>query len=372
MAKETKRTSAKTPAKTSGKKKISKKAAARKKRRKILFTIEAVVLLVFICAAVVMSKWSKLNHTTDVNESNLTANEGIENIKEMSEGYTNVALFGIDSRENGSFGKGARSDALLVASINNKTGDVKLCSVYRDTYLNLSDDKYRKATEAYFYGGPEQAIKMLNMNLDLNITKYVAVDFNAITKVVDALGGIEIDVQEDELQHLNNYTVETSAVTGVKTTKLVKPGLQTLDGVQATSYARIRYTAGSDYKRTERQRLVIQKIVEKAKKADLKTLNNIINDVFPCISTNFNIADVIALSADAAKYNIGDTTGFPFEKTTKNWTKSVGDVVVPVTLDKNVQELHAFLFGEESYNPSPTVQAISKKIIEDTGVSKLE
>lgn len=370
MAKETKRTSAKTPAKTSGKKKISKKAAAKKKRRKILFAIEAILLLVLIGALVVMSKWSKLDHSTKVDEGNLTANEGIENLKEMSEGYTNVALFGIDSRENGSFGKGSRSDSIIVASINNKTGDVKLCSVYRDSYLNLSDDTYKKANEAYAKGGPEQAIKMLNMNLDLNITKYVAVDFNAITKVVDALGGIEIDVQEDELEHLNNYTVETSAVTGVKTSKLTKPGLQLLDGVQATSYARIRYTAGSDYKRTERQRLVIQKIVEKAKKADLKTLNKIINEVFPSVSTNFNIADVLALSTDAAKYNIGDTTGFPFEKETKNWSKSVGDAVVPVNLEKNVQELHAFLFGEESYTPSPTVKAISKKIIEDTGISE--
>jgi len=370
MAKETKRTSNQTSGKTSTKKKISKKAAAKKKRRRILFAIEAVILVVLIAGLWVMSKWSKFDQTVDIDESNLTANEGIENLAEMTEGYTNVALFGLDSRESGSFGKGNHSDAIMVASINNKTGEVKICSIYRDTYLNLSDDTYRKATQAYFDGGPEQAIQMLNMNLDLNITKYVAVDFTAITKVVDALGGIVIDVQEDELQHLNNYTVETSAVTGVTTSKLTEAGEQLLDGVQATSYARIRYTEGSDYKRTERQRLVIEKIVEKAKKADLKTLNNIINDVFPYISTNFNIADVLALATDAAKYSIGETAGFPFEKTTKNWSKTVGDVVVPITLETNVQELHAFLFGEESYTPSPTVQAISKKVIEDTGVSE--
>lgn len=370
MAKETNTTSKKTSQTTSGKKKISKKAAAKKKRRKILFVIEAIALLVLIGVFYVMGKVNKLDHTANVDESNLTANEGIENIEAITEGYTNVALFGVDSRDSGSFGKGTHSDAILVASINNKTGDVKLCSVYRDTYLNLSDDSYRKATQAYFNGGPEQAIKMLNMNLDLNITKYVAVDFMAITKVVDALGGIEIDVQEDEIDHLNNYTVETSEVTGVKTSKLTKTGLQLLDGVQATSYARIRYTEGSDYKRTERQRLVIQKVVEKAKKADLKTLNNIINEVFPYISTNFNLADVLALSTDAAKYNIAETAGFPFNLTTKNWSKTIGDVVIPITLEENVQELHAFLFAEESYTPSPTVQAISKKVIADTGISE--
>jgi LCP family protein required for cell wall assembly len=361
--------SSKTTAKTSTNKKISKKAAARKKRRKILFTIEAFVFIIMIGVLYVYSKWDKLDKSVDINEKNLVANEGIANIEAISEGYTNVALFGIDSRKVGAFGKGTQSDTIIIASINNKTGDVKLCSVYRDTYLNLSDDSYRKANAAYAKGGPEQAIKMLNMNMDLNITKYVAVDFTAVIKVVDLLGGVEIDVQEDEIDHLNNYIIGTSKATGINTTPLTRTGTQTLDGVQATSYARIRFTTGGDYKRTERQRLVIQKIVEKAKKADLGTLNNIINTVFPYISTNLSITEILALTPNATKYNIADTTGFPFEKTTKKW-KPVGDCVIPITLESNIAELHAFLFGEENYIPSPTIQAISKKIIEDTGISQ--
>lgn len=370
MAKNTEKASNRTAGNASTGKKLSKKAAAKKKRRKILFIIEAVVLVVLIGALFVMSKWDKLDKTVDVNEDNLTANEGIENIVAITEGYTNVALFGVDSRSTGSFGKGTHSDTIIIASINNKTGDIKLCSVYRDTYFNLSDDTYRKANQAYFNGGPEQAIKMLNMNLDLNITKYVAVDFNAVTTVVDLLGGIEIDVQEDEIDHLNNYTVETSAVTGVQTTKLTKTGLQLLDGVQATSYARIRYTDGGDYKRTERQRLVIEKIAEKAKKANIASLNSIVDKVLPSVSTNFTPTEVLALATNAAKYNLADQTGFPFDKTTKNWSTKIGDVVVPITLESNVSQLHAFLFEEESYSPSPTVQAISKKVIEDTGISQ--
>lgn len=369
MAKKVGRVSNKKTIKNSNTKNISKKAAAKKKRRKVLFIVEAVVLVLLIVVLFVMSKWQKLDNSVDVNEENLKANEGIENIDEISEGYTNIALFGVDSRE-GSLGKGTRSDTIIIASVNNKTGDIKLCSVYRDTYLNLSDDAYKKANEAYARGGPEQAIKMLNMNLDLNITKYVSVDFNAVTTVVDLLGGIEIDVQENEIQHLNNYTVETSKVTGVTTSKLTKPGLQTLDGVQATSYARIRYTEGGDYKRTERQRLVIQKIAEKAKKADLGLINKIVDKVFPSISTNFTLTEVLAMVTDIANYNLADTTGFPFEKTTKNWTKKIGDVVIPITLDSNVSELHKFLFDEENYTPTPTVKAISKKVIQDTGVSE--
>jgi polyisoprenyl-teichoic acid--peptidoglycan teichoic acid transferase len=370
MEKNTRKASAKTTAKTSGKKKISKAAAAKKKRRKILFAVEAIVLIILIGVIFVMGKFDKLDKTVQINEDNLTANEGISNIDAITEGYTNVALFGVDSRSSGTFAKGTHSDTIIIASINNKSGDIKLCSVYRDTYLNLSDDTYRKANQAYFNGGPEQAIKMLNMNLDLNITKYVAVDFNAVTTVVDLLGGMEIDVQEDEIDHLNNYTVETSEVTGVKTTKLTKAGLQLLDGVQATSYARIRYTDGGDYKRTERQRLVIEKIAEKAKKASLTSLNSIIDKVLPNISTNFTATEILALATNAANYNLADQSGFPFEKTTKNWKKSIGDVVIPVTLESNVSELHAFLFGEENYTPTATVQAISKKIIEDTGVSQ--
>ena len=132
---------------------------------------------------------------------------------EAMKGYMNIALFGVDSRE-GSLDKEAHSDTILIASINNKTKDVKLVSVYRDTYLDNTNGEYRKATECYYFGGPSRAISMLNKNLDLDITDFVTVDFTAVADVVDALGGIDIDVQEDEIVHLNNYQVEGSQVTG--------------------------------------------------------------------------------------------------------------------------------------------------------------
>lgn len=344
---------------------------ARRRRRRILFTIEAVVLVVLL-AVLGINIWmeNRLDDSVDFDEDDIVINDEIKNSDSNKTGYTNVALFGVDSRDTGSFDAGTHSDAILVASINNDTGDVKIVSVYRDTYLNNGDDVYNKATQAYFSGGPKQAISMLNMNLDLNITEYVSVDFSAITKTVDALGGIEIDVQEDELEHLNNYTVETSEVTGVETTKLTHAGLQTLDGVQATSYARIRYTSGDDYKRTERQRTVIEKIVEKAKASDIATLTKIANEVMPEISTNITLTDVLGLLSNIANYNIADTSGFPFEKTSTSAIKSVGSIVVPVDLVTNVEELHEFLFDDTDYTPSNTVQAISKKISNDTGYTE--
>lgn len=353
----------------------SRAAAARRKKqkqRRILFTIEAVVLVVLVVAVFFAKKFDKLDSSVKIEDSEIVTNKDREVSKETDEGYLNVALFGIDSRENNSFGAGNHSDALMVASINNETGDVKIVSVYRDTYCNLSDDKYRKATEAYFYGGPKQAINMLNMNLDLDISNYVAVDFNALVRTIDLLGGIEIELTGEEIHHLNNYTVETSAVTGIQTEWLDEdaPGTYLLDGVQAVSYARIRYTAGDDYKRTERQRLVIEKIAQKAKTAKLTTLNSIIDEVLPYISTNFTSTEVLGLAADIAKYNIADTIGFPFDKTTTD-VSGAGNVVVPVTLESNVTQLYEFLFGEENYVPSLTVQNISKKVAADTGISSL-
>ncbi len=288
-----------------------------------------------------------------------------ETVKTMS-GYTNIALFGLDTRTPGQLGKGNRSDTIIIASINNDTKEVRLVSVFRDTYLDLANGKYNKCNGAYSAGGPEQAMTMLNKNLDLDIKYYMSVDFAALTETVDLLGGIMIDVDEEELLHLNNYTVETSKVTGVETQKLVQPGLQLLDGVQATSYCRIRYTAGDDFKRTERQREVIMELVNTAKKADITEINEIINAVFSKIATNYTNEEILQMAPEMLGYDIVDTQGFPFDRT-PGTVSGKGSCVIPVNLAENVRQLHEYLFGNYSYTPSDEVQAISDKIAQDTG-----
>ena len=351
-----------------GKRRLSKKARRRRQIRRIVFAVEAILLVVLVGALFIYSKMDKLK-PSEINseeKENIIVNEDI--ISESIAGYTNIALFGVDTRVAGNLGKGNHSDTIIIASINDETKEIKLVSVYRDTYLNQADDSYNKATQAYYRGGPEQAINMLNMNLDLDITEYVTVDFAALTSTIDALGGITIDVTEAEIEHLNNYTVETSKVTGVKTEKLTHTGEQLLDGVQATSYARIRYTAGDDYKRTERQRLVISKIMEKAKKADLATLNKIIDDVFPQVSTSISLKQILELAGDTFSYELGETTGFPFNKTPMEVGRK-GSCVIPNGLEGNVTLLHEFLFQESEYQPTDTVQKISSKISNDTGIT---
>jgi LCP family protein required for cell wall assembly len=344
-----------------------KKKAAKKKKRMLIFAVEIILLLVLVAGFYVVRQLDKIQNPENSEPDQVETNENLsdEAIETMS-GYTNVALFGLDTRKAGQLGKGNRSDTMIIASINNDTKQVKLVSVYRDTYLDLANGKYNKCNGAYNAGGPVQAITMLNRNLDLDIEYYVSVDFAALTEVVDLLGGIYIDVDEAEIEHLNNYTEETSKVTGVSTTKLTQTGLQLLDGVQATSYCRIRYTAGDDYKRTERQREVIMELVNTAKKADISKINDIINTVFPMIATNYSNDQLISLASEMIGYDIVDTTGFPFEKTSVT-VSGKGSCVVPIDLADNVKQLHEYLFEDYDYTPSSEVQTIAAEITKETG-----
>lgn len=344
----------------------SRKRAAKKKKRMMIFGIEIAVILILVLGFWVVSKLDKIQKPK-VDQDQIEVNDSIqESTVETMKGYTTVALFGLDTREAGQLGSGNRSDTIIIASINNDTKEVKLVSVYRDTYLNLTNGKYNKCNAAYSAGGPAQAISMLNTNLDLDIEYYVSVDFAALTKTIDLLGGIDIDVDDTEIEHLNNYIVETSKVTGVQTTPLTSTGLQTLDGVQATSYCRIRYTAGDDFKRTERQREVIMQLVSKAKKMDISKINDIIDAVFPLIATNYSNDELVAMAPQLLTYDIVDTTGFPFDKANAT-VKGKGSCVVPVNLEENVKQLHEYLFGNSDYQPSNEVSSISAQINSDTG-----
>ncbi|MGN0291662.1 MAG: LCP family protein, partial [Lachnospiraceae bacterium] len=251
--------------------------------------------------------------------------------------------------------------------INDETKEVKLCSVYRDTYLDRGEGSYGKANAAYAKGGPEQAISMLNKNLDLGIKKYVTVDFKAVTECVDALGGVELDITEEELQWINSYIETTADVTGKKANFISSPGKQLCDGTQATAYARIRYTTGDDYKRAERQRIVIEQMFAKAKTSNISSINKVVNSMFDEISTNLTKKEILALASFAFEYKMAETTGFPFEKNGKT-VGSKGSCVIPCDLESNVKQLHEYLYNDTEYTLSATVEEITNKIINDTGL----
>lgn len=353
--------------------KKQKRILQRRRRRRILFGIEIFILLILIGGVFIYAKLGKMNFT-DLDFSKIGVNTGVSDNNVMK-GYTTIGLIGLDGRD-GELKSGARSDTMIIASINNDTKKVKLVSVYRDTYLRIGEDsegngQYDKANAAYKKGGPEQFLSMLNTNLDLNVTDFVSVGFQAVAEAVELLGGIDVELKEEEVVNLNNYCVETSKVTGMDYTPLEeKAGVHHLNGVQAVSYARIRYTSGNDFRRAARQREVIYKIVEKAKNSDIATLSKILDKVFPKVYTSFTKAEILQMGMSMMSYDIEDQTGFPFDHLYGERVKdAMGglDVVLPVTLESNAIKLHEFLYPEDSYTPSDEVKAYSQRIVDKSG-----
>lgn len=364
------------------KRKLSKKQLAKKRRRKIVFFVaEVVVLLLLIIVYWGMSKVSDIQYV-EIDEDEIEIADEVQQAEETGamKGYMNVALFGVDST-TGELEKNTRTDTMIIASINLDTKEVRMVSLYRDTYLNVGTDIYNKANSAYAKGGAKQAMSMLNMNLDMNIKYFVTSGFDALIDVIDAVGGIEIDVKEEEVVHLNSYQVSivgkpdgTLNAAGepnyyaepyVEYTPVEHAGLQTLNGLQATAYCRIRYV-GNDFARTNRQRTVLEKVAKKAITLNPAKLNAIAEAVFPKISTNFTLSDIVSLLGGVSDYSVAESTGFPFEGMYYTGRiGSKGSCIVPITLSDNVVKLHEFLF-QEQWEPTDTVEQCSEKIKSDT------
>ena len=321
-----------------------------------------VILLILIVGSVfvfINSKLSKIQQVS-IDETNLGVSSQAE---ENLSGYRNIALFGIDSRDS-SLGKGNRSDCIIIASINNNTKEVKLISVYRDTYVNIEGHGLDKITHAYSYGEAPLAVKTLNENFDLNITEFATVNFDSVAEAVNALGGITINVTNEELNYINDYIDETSRVTGITSNRVTSAGKQTLDGVQAVAYSRIRYTSGGDYKRTERMRTVIEAMIEKFKTKNISEMNQIIDQILPEVYTNITSGDIFSLLPSIASFKVTDSIGWPYETKGITLDRWYG---VPVTLESNVKQLHQEAFEEPDYVPSDRVKEISNQIIQKTG-----
>ena len=363
----------------------------KQKRRIIIFAIEIVVILVMLGVLYVVMNISDEGPTfTVIDKEELAIPSEIQQAKDEGEstmlGYMNIALFGVDAKNEKQIAKNSRTDSIMIASINMDTGDIKLVSVYRDTYLNIGTDTYTKCNAAYAKGGPQQAMKMLNMNLDMDIENFVTVGYNALIDVIDGLGGVYVEVKENEIVHLNNYqksivaewkygvklddlTVSEKDFDVVKSsdyTPVTEAGYQLLDGLQAAAYCRIRYV-GNDFKRTEKQRTVLKAIEDQAKKADLKTLTDVFNKVVKQVYTSLDQKDMLDLLGKIADYRIVDEAGFPqMDQLTTGNIGASGNCIVAQDLVSNVEWLHKFLFEDEEYQVTSTVIECSEKIKKDT------
>lgn len=321
-----------------------------KKKGKVLKII-AIIILILIILVVGMgivgmqyinSKLSKIDYD-DLPAEEIEVNAGVE---EQLETYRNIALLGLDARAD-TF-DGTRSDCIMIVSINQKTNEVRLLSVYRDTYLELTNRSLDKITHAYAYGGAKLTLSTLNTNLDLNITEYVTVNFETVRTVVNAIGGVQITVTDAEAKSIPNIT---------------SAGTYNLMGDQALAYARIR-KIDTDYKRTERMRDVLTAIFNKVKTLNMKQINDLVDTILPHIRTNIQKTEILSLAPKVASYKITNSIGWPYKVrayTTPTWYGA------PVTLEENVVKLHQELFDEPDYEPSEKVKEISNKIIKKTG-----
>ena len=348
------------------KEKMGKK---QKKHKKLKIFGKVVLVLVIILAILLGAIFWYINNKLgkmqqiELNEADLGISDSAN--KNLS-GYRNIAIFGVDSRSD-DYGVGNRSDCIIIASINNSTGEIKLISVYRDTYVNIDGHGLDKITHAYSYGEAPLAISTLNKNLDLNIKEFVTVNFDSVSEAVDQLGGVKISVTDEETKYINGYIDETSKVTGKTSKHITQGGTYNLDGVQAVAYSRIRYTAGGDYKRTERMRTVMEAMLNKLKTKNVAEINTFADKILPAVYTNLSTGDFISMVPNMAKYNVSKSIGWPYETKGKTMDRWYG---IPITLESNVIQLHKEAFGEENYTPSDTVKTVSQSIINKTGYTK--
>ena len=353
--------------------KNEKKSKSKKKSKKVLKAICIFLIILLILAAIACGFiYTFVKNKLDLiqTESIDTADIGIsEEVEQNLKSYRNIALLGIDSRQD-DYGVGNRSDCIMVASINEETGEVKLVSIYRDTMVDV--DEYGKTildkiTHAYSFGTAQNALKSINRALDLNIKEYVTVNFDSLVDAIDAIGGVTITVTNEELKYINSYVDGTALAAKVPATHVASAGTQVLNGVQAVAYSRIRYTAGGDEKRTERHRIVLEAMLTRAKSLGIKELNNAANVILPKISTNIQASEITSNLLKVGKYSVTQSVGWPY--TTKGITidRWYG---VPVTLESNVIRLHKEVFGEEDYTPSETVIDMSNRTKIKTGYTE--
>lgn len=353
----------------------------RNKKKKTIQTILIVLVAIIVSGVIgaftfVNAQMNKLNNDTvnTINRANPLKEEKEDfcidqNAAANLKYYTNIALLGVDARKGENI-EDCRTDAIVIVSIHKETGSITLTSVARDSFLLMNDKNENlmldKATHAHAFGGPVNTVRMLNKSLDLNIENYAVLNWNSIVDLVDAVGGITVDVKDNEIRDLNKWGPETAKNTDKEWTPITETGEQEFDGAQAATYCRIRKTSGGDNGRTERMKQVASAVFEKVKK-DPTLVTKVTDVVFPQVTTNMTTSDLLPLVRNVLDFEIKDTVSYPY-----NYWGGIVDgkwIAVPTTLEENNKRLHAEVFGNDFYIGSDSVKEINDKIINETGIS---
>ena len=334
--------------------------------KNIIITAVMIVLIAIIAIILV-----KVNSSNVKNKEVKGIKPGTEAVKTKADtqteddsttdksGIEEFALFGVDSRSD-QLDKGTRSDSIMVVRVDHDAKKIRMVSIFRDCMMNIDGHGYQKVTHAHAFGGPELAVDTLNKNLDLDIKNYVTVNFNTVGEIVDEVGGIVQDIDASEAKVINGYIDEVNKVRGTSSSHIDSAGTYTLDGTQAVAYARIRYTAGGDYKRAERQRTVLFKVFESAKQMNTAAKIKMVSDLIGHVNTNYNTDEILSVFKNLADYTVEDSTAYPqvFSggKVDGAW------VEVPTTLADMATGVHQFLEGDTGYTPSATVNEYSSAL----------
>lgn len=319
-----------------------------RKMKKILLGILLVILILVVIAGGCIyffynSKLNKIDYV-EIPEEEIEVSAEVE---EKLSGYRNIVLFGVDNTNGGYKG---RSDCIIIFSLNQENNKVKMTSIYRDTYVEVSGHGYTKINHAYAYGGAALAMSTINKNLDLDIKEFATINFDVVKDVVDYAGGVELQITKAEATQIPGIT---------------KAGTYNLTGEQALAYGRIR-KIDTDYKRTERMRTVLEAVFNKVKKMSVAEMNSFVDKILPAVQTNIKKSEITEMLTKVTSFKIESSIGWPYEVK----GKTIGGVWygVPVTLKSCVQRLHKELFDDEDYEPTEKVNNISSTITKKTGV----
>ncbi|APC85257.1 LCP family protein [Clostridium botulinum] len=313
------------------------------KKKKWILSILAVIVLMSVVSALYV--YSKLG---SVKKVPISKDDKELKIDKKAESYgddvINIAFFGLDRRKKE---EPSRSDAVMILSLDKKHKKVKLSSIMRDSYVDIEGHGKTKLNHAYAYGGPELAIKTINSNFKLNIRDFVAVDFYGLENIIDTVGGVEIPVRSDEIKYINSYMQGTAKVENKAVQEVQNPGLQNLNGMQAVAYARIRYTSGGDYERTERQRTILTAVMNKIKKLGPTEFPKVVGALLPNVESSLSSTEIIKIGTSVFALGIDNVEQqrFPLD----NYCEG-----------KLIDGIYYLLFNEEK-----TIDQMYKYIFED-------
>ena len=325
---------------------MSRKKKSWSTTKKVVLSL---VMVLVILIGTVLGFYKHIKNKIYVKKEPSISNNDSE-FKEV-EGITNVLLIGVDARD---LDEPCRSDSMIIATLDNNNKKVKLTSLFRDTLVDIPGHGEAKLNSAYMLGGPELLMKTVKETYNVSIDKYIIINFWGFETIVDYIGGIEVDVKDYQLEELNKYIGES---TGGNDCPVEKAGIQTLNGKQALSYARIRYNVGDEYERTDRQREVIFKVIEKLQNTKPSKYLGIMNTMLEYIKTNIDPLQALNMAYTIYKFPSLDVEQFQIPLVALSETRNYKELGSVFLMDRlqNASILYNFIYenkypNEEEFN----------------------